>query len=300
MRHDGAVLLRFWEFARAVFMRYSRHRNSIAAAGLGFFIALSLAPAAVAIGSFVGLVISPNEVARVLDDVQLQIPGTTDQASTITQSLIQLFERASTTSVTLTSIVSTLIAVYAASRFVYALRLSLDTVNDIDQERVPWWSRLFAAVITLAVFIVIAAALFVVTVLPSILQALGLSFTRITTGSGIVDWLIGAVVIYLLTRLTYRYAPHSRVSIPWLSWGAAFTTVWVIGLSLGVGLYASWSSTIGAAIAVLGTSVVLIFWLYLASVGFLIGAEIDAYLEDDRTSSEPPSEDEGSLERSVS
>jgi uncharacterized BrkB/YihY/UPF0761 family membrane protein len=61
-----------------------------------------------------------------------------------------------------------------------------------------------------------------------------------------------------------------------LSWGPLVAAVWIMGSSAGVGVYVSLSGTLGAAIIVFGSALVVLMWLYLCFVGLLFGAEIEA------------------------
>ena len=50
----------------------------------------------------------------------------------------------------------------------------------------------------------------------------------------------------------------------------------MLGSSAVFGLYTSLSNTVGSAIVVFGAPIVLLLWLYLAGVGVLLGAAVEA------------------------
>jgi uncharacterized BrkB/YihY/UPF0761 family membrane protein len=58
--------------------------------------------------------------------------------------------------------------------------------------------------------------------------------------------------------------------------------VWLLGASIGVGIYVGFSSTIGVTIAAFGAPMVILLWLYFSFIGVLLGAEAQMYLEKQR------------------
>ena len=104
--------------------RFAAHRGSLSAGGLAFFVALSIAPAAVVVGGIAGLFVTPEELRATLTTAIGSAPNVTQVAGPFIDSIVNLVERSSGSTVTITSIVSLIIAVYAASRMVYGFRLS--------------------------------------------------------------------------------------------------------------------------------------------------------------------------------
>ena len=64
--------------------------------------------------------------------------------------------------------------------------------------------------------------------------------------------------------------------MPWTSLGAAIAAGWIVAVTAGVGAYARFSGSLGAAVLVFGTAVVILLWLYLCFLGLLWGAVIEA------------------------
>ena len=56
-------------------LEYTRTRASLAAGGLAYFVALSLAPAALAFGTLAGLFLDPADVRAVLERLAERAPG---------------------------------------------------------------------------------------------------------------------------------------------------------------------------------------------------------------------------------
>lgn len=254
---------------RAVTQRYTLHRGSLVAGGLAFFVALSLAPAALATGRIAGLLLDPEQVRAVMQSIARQSPylGIDRQ---VTDGVISLVESGSAASVTVTTIVSLLVAVYAASRVVLGMHLALNTALARPEGYQGLGRRLFATVATLVGLIAVAALLIVLTVIPVILQWLGVN-VRLTTGVPILDWAVFALVLWAgVWALLGRPTGHARLRVAVEPFVA---TVWILAVSGGVGLYASLSSSMGATSVVFGSAIVVLLWMYLCFIGVLLAAE---------------------------
>ena len=246
--------------------RFTEHRNSLAAGGLAYFLALAVAPAAIVIGALTGLVLGPDQVRSAIKGMSENDPLQVEALKPLTDSLVTATEHASVSGVT----------VYAASKVVYGLRLALDGVFETAPKRRGLVGRVTATVITLIGMSVLVGALVALTVLPRVLTWLGFDQVRIFSGIGVVDWIISALLIWLATRWVLRHAPNNPEPIPWWGLGPIFTTLWLLLVSAGLGVYANFSTTLGSAIAVFGGVVVFLLWCYLGFLGLLLGAEVEA------------------------
>lgn len=259
----------------ALLRQFGEHRDDFTAAALAFYTALALAPAAIALGSFAGLVLSPEALQSVLEGIAGQLPETMSSLEPLVNSLVSIVERSSATSFTFTTIIGVIVAVYATSRFVYVLRLGLDVVHGSAAEHQGFIARLRSAVVTLIVVIVATIALVVLNLLPRIIGSSGQEVVSTVQGWFIVDWVISLVIIYVLMRALYEFGPHQRMRFSWFSVGATFATVWMVGATLVVGYLVSYSQTLGAAIALLGIGIGFVFWMYVIFLGVLLGAELE-------------------------
>lgn len=263
-------------YVQVISARSTAHRGSLAAGGLAFFVALSVAPAALAIGWLVGRFLSPDEVRQALTTAAEGTPGLRTQAQPVIDSLVSLIESASSSAVTITSIVGVLVAVYAASRTVVGLRLALNSAFGVPDRYRGILERVASTVITLIGLVAGVAAILALTFIPRVLAALGLTDIRITTGSWLGDWLIAGIIVWLACWFTIARGANHCARIPLLSPGPILAAVWIIAVSIGVGVYATASSTMSAAVAVFGSVLVILLWLYLGFIGLLLGAEVEA------------------------
>lgn len=256
---------------------YRRMRGSLAAGGLAYFVALSLAPAALAFGTLAGLLLDPAQIRSALDRLAQQAPGTFDEVKPVTDALVSAIESASGSTFTIATLVSLVIAVYAASKVVLGLRMAMNSAFGVVEMRSGLVERAVAAVVTLAAMIAGVAIVVVLTIVPRVLAWLELPGLPVTTGAPVLDWLVVVIVVFLSVRWLLAHASDHRQQVPWLSWGAWIATVGIAGSTIGVGIYAHLSTTIGTAVLLFGTAVVILLWLYLCFVSLLWGAVIEAW-----------------------
>lgn len=255
--------------------RLNRHRTSLSAGGLAYFVAISIGPAAIAVGGIAGLIIGPENVRSALDEVERETPGLSSSLKPAANSLTDLISQSSDASLTAATIVGFIVAVYGASRTVSFLRISLNTAFDVPERYAGIWERIASALITLAGMVAAVAVMLVLTIVPMILQALDLN-VRLFTGVAVVDWSIVALLTWLACHWLIRRAANHQSRIPWWSPGPIVAVGWMVTCTVGLGLYVRYSGSLGAAIAIFGSAVVLLLWLYLCLMGLLIGAEVEA------------------------
>ncbi len=94
---------------------------------------------------------------------------------------------------------------------------------------------------------------------------------------GITRWPLGIAAIAVILALLYYAGPNIDQSFRWISPGSILATVlWLIA-TLGFGIYLQFSNP-GSAYGVLGSVLVLMFFLYVTGIVFLLGAELNALI----------------------
>jgi membrane protein len=265
---------------------YSRHRFSLAAGGLAYFVALSIGPAALALGALAGLVLEPEQVRSAIDRVVQAAPISDAQGDSIVAAVVGLVESASTTAFTVTTVVGVLVAVYAASKVVLGVRHALSAAFGDQELRRGLIERAFSAVVTLVALVVGVAAVVAMTLVPRIVEWLGLDGATVGTGSGLWDWIALSAAVYALAWVALRFAPAGGHRMRVIAPGPLITTAGVIAVTAGVGIYAQNSGSLGAAVLVFGTAIVGLLWLYLCFVALMWGAVVEASRT--RTTAEGP------------
>jgi membrane protein len=93
----------------------------------------------------------------------------------------------------------------------------------------------------------------------------------------IARWPLAIAAIAFILAVLYYAGPNVEQSFRWISPGSLFATLlWLIATA-GFGIYLRFSNP-GSAYGVLGSVLVLLFYLYVTGIIFLIGAELNALL----------------------
>jgi membrane protein len=93
----------------------------------------------------------------------------------------------------------------------------------------------------------------------------------------IARWPLAIVAISFILAVLYYAGPNIEQSFRWISPGSVLATVLWLVATAGFGLYLRFSNP-GSAYGVLGSVLVLLFYLYVTGIIFLIGAELNALL----------------------
>lgn len=254
----------------------TRTRAALASGGLAYFTALAVAPAAIALGAIAGLILDPEKVRDTLESIAERTPGSSEHTESAINVLVGLVESSSASAFTVTTVVSVLLAVYASSKVALGVRMAMNGAFGVVETRSGLVERGISAVVTLVGLIVAVGLVVLLTIVPQILDWLGVKSITTTTGSWSVDWLLILVLVYLAVRWVMGHAPIGGQPVPWMSPGVIIGALWIVAVTGGVGVYAHFSASLGAAVLVLGTAVVVLLWLYLCFLGLLWGAAIEA------------------------
>ncbi len=177
-----------------------------------------------------------------------------------------------------------LIALYSASAGVDSIRVALNGVYNLTDNRAFWKTKLLSLAMTLGLGILVTIALGIV-LYGSKFTTLILDTINLPIQSPVVvnilQLIIAGVVLILIFALLYNYLPqHRKSSWVWISPGAVIGIVlWVI-LSFSFRLYLSYFDTYDKTYGSLGAVIVLMLWLYLTALVILIGGSINAVLQE--------------------
>ena len=172
--------------------------------------------------------------------------------------------------------VGLVLTVWQVSSGVRALMTALDSIYEVKDRR-PFWMRMGISIglaaLTIATLFVIAAAL--------LLSASGRSTpAMLRVGEAILRFSFSAVVLLFLVAMLLRFTTPAHLRVKWVTLGSTITITiwlaasWLFGWYIANFAYRGYQQAFG----VLSLLIVVMTYLYVASIAFLVGAELDALL----------------------
>ena len=248
-----------------------QHNISSVAAGAAFFVVLALFPGLAALVSLYGFLGDPADIRTFVGTMPDIIPR--DIVQLVQDFLSQLISRPGKNLGTF--IVSLSIALWSANSGMKALIEALNVVYERKEHRRFLELNALSAVMTFAFMVFMIVAINIM-ILPLA------DWLRPSFGHAIVSlrWLVALLAVQVMISALFYFAPYGRQR-KWqvLTAGAGLAAVMWIGLSMLFSYYlisfANYSLTYGS----LGAAAIFMTWLWLTVMTLLIGAEVDAAIE---------------------
>jgi len=170
-------------------------------------------------------------------------------------------------------------ALWAGSTGLLTVMSMLNVVNHVRDER-PWWMR---RGIAMALTVLLAAFLIAATSLTMLGAQVGAAFG---IASGTLTTVVPIVLVLLAVDVVYYIAPAGPRCWRWLTPGSVtFTALW-LAMCFGLRVYVANFGTYDVMYGAIGGVILLLLWLFLTSVVFLIGAEVNKVISD--AAAQPP------------
>jgi membrane protein len=257
-------------------------------AGVAFYAFLAIVPTLIAVVMIYGLVSDPEDVAEQVESFGEALPASAEEL--LTEQMTTL-ATASERSLGIGLVIALVFALWSASGGISNLVTAVNIAYDEEEKRGFVKSRALALAMTVGAIVFMVVAVALVAAIPVAMEALDLpGWVEAVVGFG--RWLGLVVAVLIALALLYRLAPdRDAPKLRWLSVGAvAATVLWVVA-SIGFSVYVDNFGSYGRTYGSLAGVIVLLLWLWLAAYATLLGAEINAEMEQqtikDSTKGEP-------------
>ena len=177
-----------------------------------------------------------------------------------------------------------LAALWAASNGMGAICQTLNRAYDVEERRSWWKARMVSIGLTIALSLLIIAALSIIfyggTIGDSIAIRFGFSDLFLSTWR-ILQWPIALCFALAAFTLIYDFAPDiSSTERRWFPPGAFVgVALWLI-ISFLFRLYLHFFDSYSVTYGSLGAVIVLMLWFYLTGVAILVGGEVNCELNE--------------------
>lgn len=258
---------------------FLRTASADAAAALTFYAVLAVFPTIVAALSLVSVVGKKGDaITAVLDGAREMLPPD------VIAAVSQLVERAaSTAGGGWVLVLSLAVALWSVTRYVTALGRAINRAYGVPEGRVLWKAKPIQLLITLLVFVLVAAAGVLAAVSWPLAQALGRAW-----GAGdltllvwrVARWPAVVILVVLVVAVLYYFAPNIRhPHFRLVSVGAVVAIAIFALASLGFGFYVTNLADYGEVYGSFAGIMIFLIWLWLGNIALLLGVFFDAELE---------------------
>lgn len=251
-------------------------RILLIAAGVTFYLLLSIFPAISVFVSLYGLIADPVSIIDRLSFFGSAMP---EQAFELILGQLRSLTSAPPSSLSLTLLGSLAIALWSANAGMKALFEAMNVAYGETEKRGLVRLNLTSLCFTFAGLVLVVLIITLAGVVPALLDYLWLGrWTELIIR--LARWPILLVLIGMAIMALYRLGPSREpAKLRWLSWGAVFSTIAWLAAALTITFYLGHIADYNATYGALGASIGFMVWVWVSVIIVILGAELNAELE---------------------
>lgn len=184
---------------------------------------------------------------------------------------------------------SALATLWSASRSISALQKAMDKAYGVEGRK----NFLVAKIVAFFMMMLLIVALFAVVLILGIgqdilnwFQSIFNFSTDILDTFSALKWPVVVIGLLLVMMLIYRLLPNAKIHFKQVWPGALFTSIGWLLLSQVFSLYLNYFSPAVASYQIIGSFIILMLWLYIASSIIVLGGVLNAVLAQFRSGKE--------------
>ncbi|HEX2088281.1 MAG TPA: YihY/virulence factor BrkB family protein [Solirubrobacteraceae bacterium] len=266
---------------KLAFQSFRRHQMTDWGAAMTYYLVMALFPGLLIAVSILGLV---GERSMVIDAVQyLRDAGAPSDVVNAVEASLEKLIQTSSAQAGLALVIGLVVGLNGASGAFGAAGRALNIVFALDEDRSFVRRKLVDIGWTVVVILLGLVALVSVflggEVAKDLFGSIGLGSTAGSVWT-YVRWLVALVAMMLTFAIVYAFAPdlqHRRFR--WISPGSVLGVVIWLAASALFFFYVSNFGNYGATYGAFAGAVILLLWLYITSLAFLLGGELNGAIE---------------------
>lgn len=271
--NDGKLLY----VLKTMTKRFIEHNVSRVAGQLSYFMLLSIFPFLIFINALIGSFdISIMRLSAVIE------PIFPPQVVALINGYIE--HTMANQSIGLLSI-GIIVVIFSASKSVRSLDFAINTAYGTTESKNVFKDFLYSMLFVIAAAITIVIVALFVTLssdfLTEIIKVNHLSEFAVSV-LGVCRWVMLVAILFFILAIVYKITPNKKVSAMSIFPGTTLATLGLILLTYGFSTYVDHFMRGSIFNGTIGVVVMLMLWIYFASVIIVLGAELNSTLEDYR------------------
>lgn len=250
------------------------------AAVLAYFFLLAVFPAVIFVLSLLPSLSIPHLQQAILDLLQQILPALSADFIKMTVRYVASQGREKLMAFGL------LFTLWSASTGVYSVMEQLNVVYRVRDRR-PFWKARGTAVLLMLLFVLLTIGSLSLVVFGGTVQAWMASMIGWSQPLRIffatLRWVILAVALLFAIAVMYRFGPDAACRFRFVSPGNVFAAALIALASIGFRFYVSRFGNYSATYGSFAAMIILMLWMYMASIALLLGCEVNAILHSDKS-----------------